>query len=233
MIIRALNLFLTRLARLLGVREARIRALRRRARTFFLLPRYRYRRNLRLVNDALGRTRFADRYWITFGLLLGWARDRRPIPWDFRDADFAFADSDQELFPKVAVPALLAAGFELLAERTNNAGVTTEYVFYKDKARFEFWVMFADEEGIHYFNYGERRGIECEMLCRLPAHGVEPIDYLGRTWLKPCSHEEYLARVYGDWRVPKPDYDYAEDDENVVEAYAYDAGNSDTPRDDQ
>jgi hypothetical protein len=161
-------------------------------------------------------------------LLLGWARDRRPIPWDFRDADFVYAASDRDLFLKDALPQLLAAGFELLREWKNNEGTVTEYVLYKDKAQYEFWEMYEDAVGYYYYSHGEFQGAWREMICRLPRHGVETIHYLGRTWLKPTEHEEYLKSVYGDWWVPRPDYIYVHDDRNVSETHAYEHAVNDT-----
>jgi LicD family len=222
MFLSNLNRFLTGIAEFCGVSPSTILRLRMRARTLFLLPRYRYQKNLQLLHDALSHTGFGDRYWISFGLLLGWARDGHPIPWDFRDADFVYATSDHDLFLEQAKPALLAAGFELLRTWTNNSGMITEHVFYRDKARFEFFEMYEDAEGSYYFSYGKHQGSWCEMVCRLPNHGLESIGYLGRIWMKPDNHAEYLERVYGNWRVPRPDHDYAEDDKNICKIEAYD-----------
>ncbi len=44
---------------------------------------------------------------------------------------------------------------------------------------------------------------------------VEPFQFLGRSWLKPKDHEEFLTSTYGDWRTPDPGWS-SSDDPSIV-----------------
>ncbi len=175
-----------------------------------------FRENLLLLHDVLAKTAFSNKYWVTFGLLIGWARERRVLSWDYKDADFAYLTEDRDLFPEV-IDALTGAGFKLGVKFINNAKLITEYRFFKDDAHFEFFEMYPQNDMLHYFTYGFYRGENTEMKCAVPKHYLSKFEFLDRVWLKPADHDSYLTVIYGDWRTPKRNYDYTEDDQNIIE----------------
>jgi hypothetical protein len=175
----------------------------------------RFRKNLLLLHDVLATTEMAGKYWVCGGLLVGWAREGRVIQYD-RDADFGLLTADRATFLEV-IPRILAAGFSPLHRWTNNGGEATEYCFLKDGTKFEFFVFDPTDEGFVSFVY--YTATECR--CVVPAHGLAPMPFLGRTWQKPDDHEAYLTAVYGDWRVPNPYYYYVDDEKDIRERYPW------------
>jgi hypothetical protein len=173
--------------------------------------------NMVALHDALAQTPLAGRYWVWGGALLGWAREGRLLAHD-NDADFALFREDLPAF-RAGWAALAAAGFDLGIIFVNNDGQATEFVFYKDHLRFEFFIFDRDGSGIRYWLFYPPGKLE--MLGRLPWDGVEPLNFLGRTWLKPRDHEAHLAAMYGDWRTPEPGYDYVTDEKSIVARYRW------------
>lgn len=175
--------------------------------------------NLVLLHDLLEQGPLAGRTWVIGGMLLGWAREGRILPHDAGDADFGFLRADLGAFLQ-AVPALFAAGFRPLYRWMSNAGEAVEYSLQKDGAKFEFFLHDA-VDGMHQCLFFARRWhqgrwVRFELTSRVPAQELGPFEFLGRTWRKPLDHGLYLDSVYGDWRVPRPGHDYAQDDRSVV-----------------
>ncbi len=179
-----------------------------------------FEKSLVLLNDTLAATALAGRYWVVGGLLLGWARGGAVLRHDCQDADFGLMQEDGAKLLE-AIPALRAAGFELLARYIDNRGVAVEYAFQKDGARFDFFLHEPAEDGkIRYSFFGispspvEARPIE--MVAELPRYDLGPFEFLGREWRKPADHESFLAAEYGDWRTPRPGFDHRSDSPSVI-----------------
>jgi hypothetical protein len=162
----------------------------------------------------------AERYWVIGGLLIGWAREGRVLPHDSQDGDFGILQQDREAFLR-SVPALVAAGFEPLARYLDNRGIPVEYALRKDGARFDFFLHepVGDHLRCTFFGVspgpGDPRPIE--MISQFPHYGLAPMDFLGRAWLKPEDHEEFLTAEYGDWRSRRPAFDHRTDDRSVIQ----------------
>jgi hypothetical protein len=169
------------------------------------LRRVLFPRDLRRLHGVLDGTDLAGRYWVWSGLLLGWARERRLLPHDNRDADFAVAAEDLPLFLR-AVPQLEKAGYRRLFRYTNNAGRVTEYSFIRHGAKFEFFVMEPFGSSWRYHLYGDTPSGAVEMEAYLPRQGLAPFGFLRRTWLKSEDHDAELTAMYGDWRTPVVDW---------------------------
>ena len=104
-----------------------------------------FARRLRRLHDALAPTSFADRYWVWSGLLLGWAREGRPLDHDLWDVDFALLTEDLDHF-LAAVPTLAAAGFAPRGRYCDDDGTPWEYQLRRGRTQYDFWVMEPDEE---------------------------------------------------------------------------------------
>jgi hypothetical protein len=176
------------------------------------------RRDLRRLNDVLARTPLAGRYQLFGGVLLGWAREGRPLPHDFRDADFAYDAADDDRFA-AAIPELQRAGFRRLFRFRSNDGEFSEHTFLRRGAKFEFFRFTRRDNHYRYHVFAsdpEDEGRFIEMIGEIPAQPLEPVEFLGRTWLKPADHEAELEAIYGDWRTPDPEWSFL-DDRAIVE----------------
>ncbi|OLT10045.1 hypothetical protein BJF78_29410 [Pseudonocardia sp. CNS-139] len=167
--------------------------------------------DMRLLNDVLADGPLAGRYWVWAGLLLGWAREGRVLPHDVGDADFAFSARDDALLA-MAEDQLAEAGFRRWFSFRNHAGERTERVYVRNGFRFEFFRMDDVGEDTHeYHMYGPGRSGTIEFVGHLPRRGLEPFEFLDRTWLKPRDHELLLRTCYGDWRTPDPTWSVFDD----------------------
>jgi len=176
--------------------------------------------NLALLHDVLESTSFAGRYWVIGGLLIGWAREGRVLAHDSYDADFGYLREDAPRFVEAA-PRLEEAGFRAAYSLIDNRGAVVEYRVQKDGAHFDFFEHWRSGGALRYAVFGSEvrlgRRIRMEMIGEVAAHALAPMNFLGRIWQKPADHESYLTAIYGDWHVPKPDYDYNTDDLSVIE----------------
>jgi hypothetical protein len=155
-------------------------------------------RQLQRLNDALRGTPLDARYWVVGGLLLGWARERRPLITDLHDADFAYLDRFL-----ASVPALVAAGFVPRHRFTSCDGRHVEHRFRRDGTHFEFFRLTPAGTRWRYsmFALGEPA---TELIAEVPIQPRVPLPFLGRMWLKVADHELALRTIYGDWRTDQP-----------------------------
>jgi hypothetical protein len=165
-------------------------------------------RNLHVLHDVLEATEMAGRVWIFGGLLLGWTREGDLLGHDCDDFDFAYHDDDAERFESI-FPQLAEAGFELHRRFPYVTGVATEHAFRRDGVKFDFFRLETHGDRFRYWSYGlyaGGRGIT--NVIEIPAQPLEECRLIGRTWLKVRDHEAELEALYGDWRTPRPDWDY-------------------------
>ena len=182
-----------------AIRTRRIRTRRGTRRTFV--------ENLRLLNDTLAETDLADGYWVWGGLLVGWAREGKPLANDLHDADFCVLARDVPRFA-TAVPALVEAGFAPLQRWFTSDGRETAYAFVRDGIRFDFSVL--DPVDGHLCYYLCASG-PTQALAAIPDQALVPFEFVGRTWHKHADHEAELTAMYGDWRTPDPDWWFMND----------------------
>lgn len=175
------------------------------------------RQGLIRLHEHLSRTPFADKYWMTLGLLLGCIRDGAPISWD-RDFDFGFLDRDLPHF-LAAMRKLRAAGFDLRAPQVNNDGRTTKWSLKYQGVKFEFFLF--DRNGANIRWHYHKRKPPLELVNEVPAHGLVEYELYGKRWQVPNNAEDVLARIYGDWRTPNPGYVHWRDSRAIVERYPW------------
>lgn len=166
-----------------------------------------FARDLRRLNDVLRTTPLEGSYWVWSGLLLGWAREGRILSHDDMDADFAVADADWGRLED-AVAALEAGGFLGVRRFRDQRGATTELIFRRHGARFEFCRLRPDGDMMRYDIYGRYRGTPTAVEKVVPRCGTEPFTFLDRQWRKVRDHERELTFMYGEWRVPDTHWSY-------------------------
>lgn len=178
--------------------------------------RWLWERELRGLNDTLAASPLAGKYWLWAGLLLGWAREGRPLLHD-GDADLGVLVDDVPLLEE-AIPALERAGYSVWRRYYNNDGKLTEIAFLlKDRTHVDVMIMEPVGDGkLRYFVYGEVGGTFMQLECHIPRQELVPFDFLSRTWLKHADHELELKTIYGEWRVPNKHWSYLEDDLSIV-----------------
>ncbi|MHB1593855.1 MAG: hypothetical protein ACYCO9_06260 [Streptosporangiaceae bacterium] len=169
----------------------------------------RFTDDLRYLHDVLQATPLRDHYWVWSGMLLGWAREGAILEHDSQDADFAVLDKDFDRLVSAA-PTLVRAGFACDRRFVNNDGVVTELTFARHGARFDFFRMFPAGDRLRYYTYSISLKEILELEFTIPSQPLVPFDFIGRTWLKPEDHELELKEIYGEWRVPDPEWSYLE-----------------------
>ncbi|MGB9111572.1 MAG: hypothetical protein WCF24_02470 [Acidimicrobiales bacterium] len=165
------------------------------------IHRFVFERNLRKLNDLFVRRGVDDRFWLSGGLLLGWARQGGILPNDYKDADFGLRSDDCGIFCAL-VPDLIAGGFLPFRRFRDNDGRTTLWSFWKDGSQFDF-IEYRTEEASRWFTgYFDFDGASWQVIGKVPDGPLERISFLGRWWWKPGDHQAELAALYGDWEVP-------------------------------
>jgi hypothetical protein len=166
-----------------------------------------FARDLRRLNDVLRTTTLDGHYWVWSGLLLGWAREGRILNHDDMDADFAVADADWERLEE-AVPTLEGGGFLGVRRFRDERGATTELIFRRHGARFEFCRLRPDGDMMRYNIYGRYFGRAAAVEKLVPRCETETFTFLDREWRKVRDHERELSFMYGNWRVPDRHWSY-------------------------
>jgi hypothetical protein len=167
---------------------------------------------LRRLHDALASTPIAGRYWVSGGVLLGWAREGHLLSHDALDADFNYRAEDAQRL-EASLPALVDAGFRLARRFPNIDDQPTQWVVDLDEAIFDFFCVQIEGDRLRWSSYGTNTDptsphSHVQNICEIPALPLEEFAFLGRHWLKPVDHEAELTSIYGPWRTPDPNYDF-------------------------
>jgi hypothetical protein len=164
---------------------------------------------LRRLADALRSAPLQGRYWVVGGLLLGWARDGRPLDSDLHDADFAYLDEDHDRF-LASVPALVDAGFTPRHRFSSADGRYAEHRFARAGVRFDFFRMMRIGDRWRYsmFQVGDEPN---ELVAEVPAQSHVGFRFLGRDWRKVLDHDLAFRTIYGDWRTDRPEWNFTSD----------------------
>lgn len=177
-------------------------------------------RMLRNVTDILDARGVG--YWLESGTLLGIVREQRLLPWD-TDMDIAIRGED---YPKLrkCIPALWAKGLRLRLKRhTVKTAACMAGTPRLLKVRNRSWLVRRGDLLLDVFINFKANGHyhwtigRDEFITHLsaPAHFYETlgrIEFDGKSYPVPSSHEEYLAYRYGNWRVPVKQWNCFTDD---------------------
>jgi hypothetical protein len=86
---------------------------------------------------------------------------------------------------------------------------------YKDSFKID---IFFHEDSEKYSKAGCVAGSE-SVMWQFTTFDLVPFDIFGTTLLIPENPERYLTEIYGDWKVPDPDFDSVVWGKNLVEEY--------------
>lgn len=166
-------------------------------------------RGLQYLADALHGTPLDGHYWVVGGLLLGWAREGRPLASDLEDADFAYLDQDHDRF-LASVPAIVSAGLRPMHRFSSADGRYVEHRFLRQGVRFEFFRIMPCGDRWRYsmFISGDE---PTELIAEVPAQPLVSFRFVGRNWCKVTDHELALRCIYGDWRTDRPEWSFTSD----------------------
>jgi len=164
---------------------------------------------LRRLADALRGTPLDGRYWVVGGLLLGWAREGRPLESDLQDADFAYLDEDHDRF-LASVPALVKAGFEPKHRFSSAGGRYVEHRFGHEGVQFDFFRMTRVGDRWRYSMF-ESGNEPTELIAEVPAQAHVWFRFLGRDWRKVVDHDLAFRTIYGDWHTDRPGWSFTSD----------------------
>lgn len=182
-------------------------------------------RNLHVLHDVLESSAMAGRAWVFGGMLLGWAREGDLLGHDCDDFDFAYHSDDAAVFESIFTE-LAEAGFQLIHRFPGRSGTATEYAFRRDGVKFDFFALEPRGDRFRYWSYGTVAGETVANIIEIPAQPLEEFAFLGRTWLRPRDPAAELEALYGDWRTPRPDWDYHANP-SIVERRSWDASTYD------
>jgi hypothetical protein len=185
-------------------------ALHRSKRYAALETRLQYDRYLRVLTELHGTLEASPLrglYTLSGGLLLGYRREGRALPWDCWDIDF---ELPHEHLPVLAasLPALAAAGWRHRVTWAHNGGEVAEVRFIRKLVGLDFFVTYprGGDDASWVFARQHGRWVQAEQ--RIPRGGTKAVEFLGLRWLVPDPVEVPLAAMYGAWSVPDPTWDY-------------------------
>ena len=167
----------------------------------------RYLKALTRLHGVLSRTPLADHYALTGGLLLGWRREGRALPWDCWDIDLDVAEEDLPRL-QAALPALKAAGWTYRGAWAHNGGQVAEVRLRRGAVGLDFFVTHRIGEELASWVFAEQGGAWVQAEQRVPVAPLQRIVFLGLGWLVPDPVEPALEAMYGTWQVPDSSWDY-------------------------
>ena len=167
----------------------------------------RYLRVVQELHSTLETTPLAGRYTLSCGLLLGYRRENRALPWDCWDADL---DISEEYLPELAatVPLLIAAGWRHRVSWCTNDGQVAEVRFIRKFVGLDLVVTYDRQDETASWVFSKRDGAWLQAEQRVPKVGIQEVDFLGRRWKAPDPIDPVHVAMYGDWQTPQPEWDY-------------------------
>ncbi len=135
-------------------------------------------------------------YFLNTGILLGAVRENDFIKWDWDVEISVFAD---EFIPKIDLISneLIKSGFKI-----------TKIIRNIDNSKIDFTGIFPGDVTsytIYAWKYSGIRDVFWRKELSVPARFLKKfskINFLGRQFNCPVSHEKYLTFVYGNWKKP-------------------------------
>ncbi len=147
--------------------------------------------NLILFRDVLA-SRGVD-VFLNFGTLLGAVRERGFIPYD-DDVDLGIREADRALFID-SFPDLAERGLVLVQKWRNERF----FSFYRNGESLDVFIAVRTRTlRVYRWDLDTRASVPARHL-----DALEPVNFLGETFLIPSEAEAMLMNLYGrNWRIP-------------------------------
>jgi hypothetical protein len=167
---------------------------------------------LTLARDALAT--FNVRHFLIDGTLLGLVREGRFLDKDDEDIDIGVLAEDFTIYSFGLFRALMRRkGFSL----EHFDGVWGTYfvtVWFRDNLELDVFFYFrrGNQRIAYELDSSHIRGYY------YPAWLIEnlsPVDFYGKSFMAPKHKEAVLAHQYGDWTIPRPDWDSKTSSHNI------------------
>jgi hypothetical protein len=167
----------------------------------------RYQQIVQELHATLETTPLAGLYTLSCGLLLGYRRESRLLPWDCWDADLEVAE---EHLPELAatVPLLVSAGWSHRVSWCTNDGKVAEVRFLRKFVGLDLVITYDLQDELASWVFSKRQGTWLQAEQRVPKGGIQQIEFLGLRWKAPDPIDPVLVAMYGDWQTPQPGWDY-------------------------
>ncbi|MDR0673269.1 MAG: hypothetical protein LBF93_06355 [Zoogloeaceae bacterium] len=172
--------------------------------------------SFRSVVSALNETPMKGRYWLCGGGVLGYARCGSFLSHD-SDIDFHYWAEDETLFCQVTRD-LGNLGLEQVLTYINNDGKPIVHKFSHKGIGIDFFPCWRDNGFIYWMsNISRHRSRPArQFLSRVPDQQMKEVEFLGVPVFMPKDTDQYLTSLYGDWRIPMPDYCYWIDSKAII-----------------
>jgi hypothetical protein len=167
----------------------------------------RYESVIKELHATLATTPLADHYLLSCGLLLGYRRENRALPWDCWDVDF---EVPARYLPELAatVPLLVRAGWRHRVTWCSNDGRVAEVRLMRKLVGLDLFVTYDEGDEVASWVFSKRDGTWLQAEQRVPQAGVQEVEFLGLRWNAPDPIDPVLVAMYGDWQTPQPGWDY-------------------------
>jgi len=167
----------------------------------------RYERVLKELHTTFAESPLNGHYRLSGGMLLGYYRDGRLLPWDCWDVDFEIEESSlAEL--AATLPLLLKAGWRRRVTWFNNDGDLAEIRLKRKFIYLDLFVTYDRGGSSASWLFSERDGVWLQAEVHLPTTPTQPVEFIGLIWPAPDPIEPALEARYGQWQEPDSKWDY-------------------------
>lgn len=161
----------------------------------------------RELHATLERTPLKGHYVMSCGMLLGFQREGRVLPWDCWDLDLEIGSENLPQL-RASMPLLQEAGWRHRVSWATNDGLLAEVRLYHRLVGLDLFLTYPREGQTASFVFSRRNGTWLQAEQRVPTSGRREVEFLGVRWQVPDPVEPVLSAMYGDWRTPDPGWDY-------------------------
>lgn len=169
--------------------------------------------NLILARDAL--TALNLRYFLMDGTLLGLVRDG------------CFIDGDYDIDIGVFAEDFTVLSFGLYTSLMRRNGFTYQFQgvwgkffvasWHRRNVRIDlcFYFRRGEQRILYACDFATRQVIEFSYPARL-IETIAPVDFYGETFMAPKHKEAVLSHEYGDWKIPRRDWNWTTSPLNIT-----------------
>lgn len=144
-------------------------------------------------------------FWLENGTLLGYYREGKFIEND-TDIDLGLFD-----FKEGIVEEFKKKGFELYKEYGDKK-TGLQYSLIRNGYKLDLFFFKKKRDGYYQYVWGENK-----YSYKFPKFTLKKARFYGMEFNIPHDTEKHLEAQYGDWKEPKPEWDYINDPKNICQ----------------